>query len=158
MTSNVYGPTQYSSKGGRKSTLVSEATETAHLTKQDPSRQPCLRIRQLIRPPNYAYQTQPACPPCYNACLDERYYTYFIDQLSILLIIHDNSVSANPDRIHFPDFARPRPWLALGALHMANSSVGVQINKHLQQAMSNKYGEVVQLFRTRHVFSCVSSS
>lgn len=38
---------------------------------------------------------------------------------------------------------------ALGVLHLANISVGAQRNKHFQKAMG-KYGEVVQMFRSRY--------
>ncbi|KAJ6155767.1 hypothetical protein N7470_006333 [Penicillium chermesinum] len=84
---------------------------------------------------------------------DEIYYTHFIDQVSTLLIIYDNSINANPYRSYFPEFARSSPSMvgamqALGALHRANTSTGPERNKHSQQAMG-KYGEVVQLFRSR---------
>lgn len=85
---------------------------------------------------------------------DEIYYNHFIDQVSTLLLIYDNSVNANPYRCHFPEFARSSPSMvgamqALGALHRANTSTGPQRNRHFQQAMG-KYGEVVQLFRSRY--------
>ncbi|KAJ5223395.1 Protein of unknown function DUF3468 [Penicillium chermesinum] len=85
---------------------------------------------------------------------DEIYYTHFIDQVSTLLIIYDNSINANPYRSYFPEFARSSPSMvgamqALGALHRANTSTGPERNKHFQQAMG-KYGEVVQLFRSRY--------
>ena len=85
---------------------------------------------------------------------EERYFTHFIDRVSTLLIIYDSPINTNPYRRHFPDFARSSPSMvgameALGALHLANTSVGAQRNSHFQQAMS-KYGEVVQLFRARY--------
>lgn len=85
---------------------------------------------------------------------DEIYYTHFIDQVSTLLIIYDNSINANPYRCYFPEFARSSPSMvgamqALGALHRANTSTGPSRNRHFQQAMG-KYGEVVQLFRSRY--------
>ncbi|KAJ5089089.1 hypothetical protein N7532_007773 [Penicillium argentinense] len=85
---------------------------------------------------------------------DDRYYTHFIDQVSTLLLIYDNSMNTNPYRSCFPDFARSSPSMvgamqALGALHLANTSVGPPRNKHFQHAMG-KYGEVVKLFRDRY--------
>lgn len=87
-------------------------------------------------------------------CTDERYFTHFIDQVSTLLIIYDSPINANPYRSYFPDFARSSPSMvgamqALGALHLANTSVGPQRNKHFQKAMG-KYGQVVQMFRARY--------
>lgn len=87
-------------------------------------------------------------------CTDERYYTHFINQVSTLLIIYDNPINANPYRSYFPDFSRSSPSMvgamqALGALHLANTSVGSQRNKHFQKAMG-KYGQVVQMFRARY--------
>ncbi|KAJ5586749.1 transcriptional regulator family: Fungal Specific TF [Penicillium hispanicum] len=86
--------------------------------------------------------------------VEDRYFTHFIDQVSTLLLIYDNSTNANPYRSYFPDFARSSPSMvgamqALGALHLANTSVGPHRNRHFQQAMG-KYGEVVQLFRSRY--------
>jgi hypothetical protein len=86
--------------------------------------------------------------------IDERYFAHFVDRVSTLLIIYDNPDNANPYRTYFPDFARPSPTMvnamqALGALHLANTSVGSQRNKHFQQAMG-KYGVVVKGFRARY--------
>ncbi|KAJ5794983.1 hypothetical protein N7457_001582 [Penicillium paradoxum] len=86
--------------------------------------------------------------------IDERYFMHFVDRVSSLLIIYDNADNANPYRTYFPDFARSSPTMvnamqALGALHLANTSVGSQRNKHFQQAMG-KYGVVVKGFRTRY--------
>jgi hypothetical protein len=85
---------------------------------------------------------------------EERYLAHFADQVSILLIIYNTPHNANPYRTHFPDFARSSPTMAnamqaLGALHLANTSVGSQRNRHFQQAMS-KYGVVVKGFRARY--------
>jgi Fungal Zn(2)-Cys(6) binuclear cluster domain. len=85
---------------------------------------------------------------------EERYLTYFADQVSTFLIIYNAPHNANPYRTHFPDFARSSPTMvdamqALGALHLANTSVGSQRNRHLQQAMG-KYGVVVKGFRARY--------
>lgn len=86
--------------------------------------------------------------------VDERYLTHFVDQVSTLLIIYNTAHNANPYRTHFPDFARSSPTMAnamqaLGALHLANTSVGSQRNRHFQQAMG-KYGVVVKGFRARY--------
>lgn len=86
--------------------------------------------------------------------LDDTYYTYFIDQVSTLLIIYDHPTNANPYRFHFPELSHSSPSMvssmqALGALHRANTSTGLQRNEHLQHAMG-KYGDVMQLFRTRY--------
>ncbi|KAJ5958414.1 uncharacterized protein N7479_005564 [Penicillium vulpinum] len=86
--------------------------------------------------------------------IEERYLTHFLDRVSTLLIIHNTPHNANPYRTHFPDFARSSPTMAnamqaLGALHLANTSVGAQRNKHFQQAMG-KYGVVVKGFRARY--------
>ncbi|KAJ5926724.1 hypothetical protein N7516_008497 [Penicillium verrucosum] len=85
---------------------------------------------------------------------EERYLTYFADQVSTFLIIYNTPHNANPYRTHFPDFARSSPTMlnamqALGALHLANTSVGSQRNRHFQQAMG-KYGVVVKGFRARY--------
>ncbi|KAL4888615.1 fungal-specific transcription factor domain-containing protein [Aspergillus ambiguus] len=87
-------------------------------------------------------------------CLEGRYYTHFIDQVSTLLLIYDNSININPFRNCFPDLAHSSPSMAsamqaLGALHLANTSSGHHRNAHFQQAMG-KYGEVVRSFRTRY--------
>ncbi|KAJ5919651.1 hypothetical protein N7454_009486 [Penicillium verhagenii] len=92
-------------------------------------------------------------PKCVQTT-DDRYLGHFIDQVSTLLLIYDNSDNTNPYRQYFPDFARSSPSMvgamqALGALHLANTSVGPQRISHFQQAMS-KYGETVQLFRARY--------
>ncbi|KAL2811566.1 C6 transcription factor [Aspergillus granulosus] len=83
-----------------------------------------------------------------------RYYTHFIDEVSTLLLIYDNSMSINPFRRCFPDLSQSSPSMAsameaLGALHLANTSSGQQRNGHFQHAMG-KYGEVVKSFRTRY--------
>jgi Fungal Zn(2)-Cys(6) binuclear cluster domain. len=111
-----------------------------------PQSQPiCFRFQEPVSPATLANMQ----------CTDERYYTHFIDQVSTLLIIYDNPINANPYRKYFPDFSRSSPSMvgamqALGALHMANTSVGPQRNKHFQKAMG-KYGQVVQMFRARYV-------
>ncbi|KAJ5512431.1 hypothetical protein N7463_001983 [Penicillium fimorum] len=86
--------------------------------------------------------------------VEERYLTHFVDQVSTLLIIYNTPHNANPYRTHFPDFARSSPTMAnamqaLGALHLANTSVGPQRNRHFQEAMG-KYGVVVKGFRARY--------
>jgi hypothetical protein len=86
--------------------------------------------------------------------LEGRYYTHFIDEVSTLLLIYDNSLSINPFRRCFPDLSHSSPSMAsameaLGALHLANTSSGQQRNVHFQNAMS-RYGEVVKSFRTRY--------
>lgn len=86
--------------------------------------------------------------------IEERYLTHFADQVSTLLTIYNTPHNANPYRTHFPDFARSSPTMAnamqaLGALHLANTSVGSQRNRHFQQAMG-KYGVVVKGFRARY--------
>ncbi|CAI7605052.1 unnamed protein product [Penicillium glandicola] len=85
---------------------------------------------------------------------EERYLTHFVDQVSAFLIIYNTPHNANPYRTHFPDLARSSPTMAnamqaLGALHLANTSVGAQRNRHFQQAMA-KYGVVVKGFRARY--------
>lgn len=85
---------------------------------------------------------------------EERYLTHFADQVSTFLMIYNTPHNANPYRTHFPDFARSSPTMvnamqALGALHLANTSVGSQRNRHFQQAMG-KYGVVVKGFRARY--------
>jgi hypothetical protein len=106
----------------------------------------CFRFQEPLGPANLVSSN--------IQCTDERYYTHFIDQVSTLLIIYDNSINANPYRSYFPDFSRSSPSMvgamqALGALHLANTSVGPQRNKHFQKAMG-KYGQVVQMFRARY--------
>lgn len=105
-----------------------------------------IRFQEPIAPANLVSSTL--------QCTDERYFTHFIDRVSTLLLIYDNSTNLNPYRSYFPDFARSSPSMvgamqALGALHLANTSVGPQRNRHFQQAMG-KYGDVVQLFRARY--------
>ncbi|KAG2412885.1 hypothetical protein HFD88_010442 [Aspergillus terreus] len=108
------------------------------------------------RPVKYHFQ-DPISPTEFMSsldCLDGRYYTHFIDQVSTLLLIYDNSSNINPFRSCFPDLAHSSPSMAsamqaLGALHLANTSTGHDRNAHFQQAMS-KYGEVVRTFRTRY--------
>ncbi|KAJ5113961.1 hypothetical protein N7456_002495 [Penicillium angulare] len=106
---------------------------------------------------NFCFQDPISLAPRVPASIqgtDERYFTHFIDQVSTLLLIYDNSMNQNPYRNYFPDFARSSPSMvgamqALGALHLANTTIGPHRNSHLQQAM-RKYGEVVQLFRARY--------
>lgn len=85
---------------------------------------------------------------------DSRYFTHFIDRVSSLLLIYDNSDNINPFREMFPDLARSSPSMvsamqALGALHLSNTSAGQQRISHFEQAMGN-YGEVVKSFRAKH--------
>jgi hypothetical protein len=87
-------------------------------------------------------------------CTDEHYFSHFVNQVSSLLIIYDTHININPYRSYFPDFARSSPSMigamqALGALHLANTSVGAERNQHFQQAMG-KYGQVVKIFRDRY--------
>ncbi|KAJ5381912.1 uncharacterized protein N7496_004340 [Penicillium cataractarum] len=87
-------------------------------------------------------------------CTDEHYFSHFVNQVSTLLIIYDTNININPYRSYFPEFARSSPSMigamqALGALHLANTSVGADRNQHLQQAMG-KYGQVVKMFRDRY--------
>lgn len=86
--------------------------------------------------------------------VDGRYFTHFVDRVSSLLLIYDNSDNINPFRELFPDLARSSPSMisamqALGALHLSNTSAGQQRISHFQQAMGN-YGEVVKSFRAKH--------
>lgn len=86
--------------------------------------------------------------------VEGRYYTHFIEQVSTLLLIYDNSNNVNPFRQYFPELAQSSPSVAsamqaLGALHLANTSAGPKRNVHFQQAMG-KYGEVVKTFRMRY--------
>lgn len=122
----------------------SEALVVSPITVAPPSIQ--IRFQKPLSPTNLIAASMQST--------NERYFTHFIDQVSTLLIIYDNSMNANPYRSYFPDFARSSPSMvgamqALGALHLANTSVGAQRNRHFQQAMG-KYGEVVTLFRDRH--------
>lgn len=87
-------------------------------------------------------------------CVNGRYFTHFVDQVSSLLLIYDNSNNINPFREMFPDLARSSPSMvnamqALGALHLSNTSGGQQRISHFQQAMGN-YGEVMKSFRAKH--------
>ncbi|KAL4867459.1 hypothetical protein BDV12DRAFT_119832 [Aspergillus spectabilis] len=87
-------------------------------------------------------------------CLEGRYYTHFVDEVAILLLIYDNSTNVNPFRRCFPDVSQSSPSMAnameaLGALHLANTSTGQQRILHFQHAIG-KYGEVVKSFRTRY--------
>lgn len=97
---------------------------------------------------------QPNIPSLTIQCTDEHYFSHFVNQVSTLLIIYDTHININPYRSYFPDFARSSPSMigamqALGALHLANTSVGADRNKHFQQAMG-KYGQVVKMFRDRY--------
>lgn len=86
-------------------------------------------------------------------CIDDRYYVHFLDTLSSLLILYDSPENSNPYRHYFPEFARSSQSMfgamkALGALHLANTSLGRQRSTHFQNAMS-QYSEVVKSLRTR---------
>lgn len=86
-------------------------------------------------------------------CVDGRYFSHFIDHVSSLLLIYDNSTNINPFRAHFPDLARDSPSMvsamqALGALHLSNTSGGQLRVSHFQQAMGS-YGDVVKSFRAK---------
>ncbi|KAJ5702617.1 hypothetical protein N7488_010165 [Penicillium malachiteum] len=169
MTFKVYGPNQeLPSKGSktRKKGAESDACDTIpgtgafaikHGRDTDPSKavvvSPTTASSQWR---NFRFQ-EPISSRLVPASIEEtgdRYFMHFIDRVSTLLIIYDNSMNSNPYRSYFPDFARSSPSMvgamqALGALHLANTSLGPQRNSHLQHAMS-KYGQVVQLFRARY--------
>ncbi|KAJ5831844.1 hypothetical protein N7474_000155 [Penicillium riverlandense] len=155
MTFKVYGPSQ---------TQDSPSQPPKKGNKQDIKREEDgsngVVVSSTTLPQTTQFQfAQPASPASLIATTiqrrDDRYFTHFVDQVSTLLLIYDNSINMNPYRSHFPDFARTSPSLAnamqaLGALHLANTSPGPQRNTHFQQAMG-KYGEVVKTFRTRYV-------
>ncbi|KAJ5104421.1 Protein of unknown function DUF3468 [Penicillium alfredii] len=173
MTFKVYGPSQSqpeSSKAPKaprkqKKPASSESGESAAsspiVKKEEPdeAREAVVVSPTTVAQPPTQFQFQEPISPAslvstslQNA--DERYFTHFIDRVSTLLIIYDNSININPYRRYFPDFARSSPSMAnamqaLGALHLANTSDGHQRNRHFQQAMG-KYGEVVKTFRGRY--------
>ncbi|KAJ5637118.1 hypothetical protein N7490_006997 [Penicillium lividum] len=167
MTFKVYGPTQNPeqppSKNKKRKKRESNAESipgTGTLVMRKKVEEPWEAV--VVSPTTLPQQSIKFCfhepkPTNVPACVqttDDRYFIHFIDQVSTLLIIYDNSINTNPYRKHFPDFARSSPSMvgameALGALHLANTSVGRQRISHFQQAMS-KYGEVVQLFRGRY--------
>lgn len=170
MTFKVYGPsqTQEPAKAPRKRKKAGIDTDdipgTGVLTikkEEDQDDQGCdgivvspTTLAQSPGPFRFEGPIAPANLTNTLQCTDERYFTHFIDQVSTLLLIYDNSTNTNPYRTYFPDFARSSPSMvgamqALGALHLANTSVGPPRNRHFQQAMG-KYGEVVQLFRARY--------
>ncbi|KAJ5688880.1 hypothetical protein N7462_003272 [Penicillium macrosclerotiorum] len=174
MTFKVYGPSQTQetpkAPGRRKkgtsspesSGESSSAGTTAYREDGDEKDDVCEGVivsPTTVAPPSIQIRFQKPLSPANLVAASmqstsERYFTHFIDQVSTLLIIYDNSMNTNPYRSYFPDFARSSPSMvgamqALGALHLANTSVGPQRNLHFQQAMG-KYGEVVKLFRDRY--------
>lgn len=175
MTFKVYGPsqTQDSSqalkkqkKGSSSPESVGEAclTSTFAVKLEGDKEDDCEAL--VVSPttlPRWSGQTQFRFQqPIFQAdlrsmtirCTDDHYFSHFVNQVSSLLIIYNTSINPNPYRSYFPDFARSSPSMigamqALGALHLANTSVGAQRNQHFQQAMG-KYGQVVKIFRDRH--------
>ncbi|KAJ5673193.1 hypothetical protein N7507_002320 [Penicillium longicatenatum] len=172
MTFKVYGPTQTQEPPPTKAPKKRKKKESKP-SQPIPGTGTLVIKKEEVHEPWEAVVVSPTTLPqqsqvkfCYHepmpanrvpACVqttDDRYFTHFIDQVSTLLIIYDNSINTNPYRRHFPDFARSSPSMvgameALGALHLANTSAGRQRISHIQQAMS-KYGEVVQIFRSRY--------
>ncbi|EPS34904.1 hypothetical protein PDE_09868 [Penicillium oxalicum 114-2] len=85
---------------------------------------------------------------------DDHYFAHFVNQVSCLLIIYETSLNVNPYRSDFPDFAQSSPSMvaamqALGALHLANTSSGMERHEHFEQAIG-KYGQVMKTVRDRH--------
>ncbi|OOG00032.1 hypothetical protein ASPCADRAFT_203920 [Aspergillus carbonarius ITEM 5010] len=167
MTFKVYGPPQAdSSSATAKKCEKKIKVEGDTQVKQEPVGDDNESIEALVvspttisdvKPIKYRFQ-EPISPAEFLSssldCVEGRYYTHFVDQVSTLLLIYDNSNNINPYRRFFPELARSSPSMAsamqaMGALHLANTSKGQQRNKHFQQAMSN-YGEVVKSFRTRY--------
>ncbi|KAL5334415.1 fungal-specific transcription factor domain-containing protein [Aspergillus crustosus] len=105
-------------------------------------------------PRNYNFQHYK--PPVSSLeCLQGRYYTHFIDEVAMLLLIYEKSTNINPFRRCFPHASQSSPAMAeameaLGALHLANTSTGTQRIVHLQHAIG-KYGDAVKSFRTRYI-------
>lgn len=176
MTFKVYGPSQTQespkpprgrNKTGSPDSCGASSTGSLAVKKEDrkdpwqavvvsPTTVPQQQQQQHQQQPIFFRFQEPLGPAnlANLQCTDERYFTHFIDQVSTLLIIYDSPINANPYRSYFPDFARSSPSMvgamqALGALHLANTSVGPQRNKHFQKAMG-KYGQVVQMFRARY--------
>ncbi|KAJ5716536.1 hypothetical protein N7493_008447 [Penicillium malachiteum] len=169
MTFKVYGPNQEPpSKGSktRKKSTESDACDTIpgtgafaikHGRDTESSEAVVISPRTASSQRRSFRFQEPMSSRLVPASIEEtgdRYFMHFIDRVSTLLIIYDNSMNSNPYRSYFPDFARSSPSMvgamqALGALHLANTSLGPQRNLHLQHAMS-KYGQVVQLFRARY--------
>lgn len=184
MTFKVYGPSKQESssqaappnptKKRRKIASPDSSSEspTGSLVVKRQKREGATRCEGLVvspttvTPAQFQFQFQvrfqePILPTnLITASLDftgDRYYTHFIDQVSTLLLIYDNSMNTNPYRSNFPDLARSSPSMvgamqALGALHLANTSAGTSRTKHFQHAMS-KYGDVVKMFRDRYAQS-----
>ncbi|OQE39848.1 hypothetical protein PENCOP_c006G00719 [Penicillium coprophilum] len=171
MTFKVYGPSQTPTDSPPTKRLVNNATSSpessdtytvppAGETEDADSKQPC---KVMIAPTTRAQATttfrfqDPVTSISIAKSIqhvEERYLTHFVDQVSTLLIIYNTIHNANPYRTHFPDLSRSSPTMAnamqaLGALHLANTSVGSQRNRHFQQAMA-KYGVVVKGFRARY--------
>lgn len=85
------------------------------------------------------------------SCPETRYYSHFLSTVSNLLIVYDAPHNANPYRLSFPQLAQSFSPLAevmkaLGALHLANISTGMDRVGHNRVAME-KYGEVVNQLR-----------
>ncbi|BCR93786.1 Zn(II)2Cys6 transcription factor [Aspergillus luchuensis] len=167
MTFKVYGPPQAdSSPATAKKCDKKIKSEGDKQVKQEPAGDENEPFETLVvspttvsdlKPIKYRFQ-DPISPAEFLSssldCVEGRYYTHFVDQVSTLLLIYDNSNNINPYRRFFPELARSSTSMAsamqaMGALHLANTSKGQQRNKHFQQAMSN-YGEVVKSFRTRY--------
>lgn len=165
MTFKIYGPSQsgQESSAQKKRGKKAANSETPVKTKKQEN-EACDAV--VVSPSTVADSTPQfrSQDPFSNAnadiisssldCVDGRYFSHFIDQVSSLLLIYENSGNINPFRENFPDFARSSPTMvnamqALGALHLSNTSVGQQRISHFQQAMGN-YGAVVKSFRAKH--------
>ncbi|PWY92128.1 C6 transcription factor [Aspergillus heteromorphus CBS 117.55] len=166
MTFKVYGPPQESSSATAKKTEKKINRPGEMQIKLEPTEIENEHFEALVvspttvpdlKPIKFRFQ-EPISPAGFLSssldCVEGRYYTHFVDQVSTLLLIYDNSININPYRRFFPELARSSPSMAsamqaMGALHLANTSKGQQRNKHFQEAMSS-YGEVVKSFRTRY--------
>lgn len=163
MTFKVYGPSQSGTEPSAPEKRGKKAAETE--TPTEAKKQGDGACDAVVVSPTTVADSTPKFrfeDPFSNAdvisssldCVDGRYFSHFVDQVSSLLLIYDNSTNVNPFRKHFPDVARSSPLMvnamqALGALHLANTSVGPQRMSHFQKAMGN-YGEVVKSFRAKH--------
>ncbi|KAK2750128.1 hypothetical protein FQN57_004623 [Myotisia sp. PD_48] len=85
------------------------------------------------------------------SCSSSRYYSYFLNTVSTFLIVYDAPYNSNPFRYTLPSFAStsialPQVMSALGALHLANTSVGQTRSTHLRSAMT-MYGDGIRSLR-----------
>lgn len=100
----------------------------------------------LMMPYNFNQISSPMLSP-QLFCPDTEYYSHFLGTVSTILLVWDAPYNSNPYRFSLPQLAQSSWTLtesmkALGALHLANTSVGEDQKRYFKSAMK-LYGSVI---------------